>query len=107
MNKRDLVEQMLERLEDDGWSRRECQLALDTVLEVISDGIATGERVTLAGFGTFDKRERAARTARNPQTGEAVKVRRTSVPGFKPSTTLKRYVASSKRDQAAFRKARG
>lgn len=107
MNKSDLVEEILKRREDDGWSKRECQQALDTVLDVISDGIANGDRVTLAGFGTFDKRERAARTARNPQTGEAVKVKRTNVPGFKASTTLKRYVASSKRDQAAFRRARG
>jgi len=107
VNKSDVVEQILKKHEEDGWTRRECQQALDTVLEVISDGIASGERVTLAGFGTFDKRERAARTARNPQTGESVKVRRTSVPGFKASTTLKRYVASSKRDQAAYRRARG
>jgi DNA-binding protein HU-beta len=107
VNKNDVVEQILERREADGWSKRECQQALDTVLEVISDGIASGERVTLAGFGTFDKRERAARSARNPQTGETVRVKKTSVPGFKASTTLKRYVASSKRDQAAFRKARG
>ena len=52
--------------------------------------------MTLPGFGTFEKRERAARTARNPQTGESVKVKKTSVPAFKPGTGFKSYVASSK-----------
>ena len=77
------------------------------MLDTVTDAVASGEKVTLPGFGTFDKRERAARTARNPQTGEAVKVKKTSVPGFKAGAGFKSYVAMSKRDQAAHRKSRG
>ena len=98
MNKSDFVDEFVNRT---GWSKREAEDALRTVQNIISDTVAGGEKVTLPGFGTFEKRERAARTARNPQTGESIKVKKTSVPGFKS------YVASSKRDQAAFRKARG
>ena len=88
-------------------TKREAEAALKAVLDTVTDAVASGEKVTLPGFGTFDKRERAARTARNPQTGEAVKVKKTSVPGFKAGAGFKSYVAMSKRDQAAHRKSRG
>ena len=104
MNKSDFVDEFVNRT---GWSKREAEDALRTVQDIISDTVAGGEKVTLPGFGTFEKRERAARTARNPQTGESIKVKKTSGPGFTPGTGFKSYVASSKRDQAAFRKARG
>ena len=104
MNKSDFVDEFVNRT---GWSKREAEDALRTVQNIISDTVAGGEKVTLPGFGTFEKRERAARTARNPQTGESVKVKKTSVSAFKPGTGFKSYIASSKRDQAAFRKARG
>ena len=104
VNKSDFVDEFVNRT---GWSKREAEDALRTVQNIISDTVAGGEKVTLPGFGTFEKRERAARTARNPRTGEAVKLKKTSVPAFKPGTGFKSYVASSKRDQAAFRKARG
>lgn len=103
MNKTELIRAIEHRTE---WSRRESEDALEAVLAVIGDAVAEGHRVTITGFGTFEKRDRRARTARNPQTGEAVKVRRTFVPAFKPSAKFKAYVASSKRDQAAFRKQR-
>jgi DNA-binding protein HU-beta len=104
VNKSSFVDEFVNRT---GWSKREAEDALRTVQNIISDTVAGGEKVTLPGFGTFEKRERAARTARNPQTGESVKVKKTSVPAFKPGTGFKSYVASSKRDQAAFRKSRG
>jgi DNA-binding protein HU-beta len=104
VNKSEFVDEFVTRT---GWSKREAEDALRTVQNIISDTVAGGEKVTLPGFGTFEKRERAARTARNPQTGESVKVKKTNVPAFKPGTGFKSYVASSKRDQAAFRKARG
>jgi DNA-binding protein HU-beta len=103
VNKSDFVDEFVNRT---GWSKREAEDALRTVQNIISDTVAGGEKVTLPGFGTFEKRERAARTARNPQTGESVKVKKTNVPAFKPGTGFKSYVASSKRDQAAIRKAR-
>lgn len=103
MNKTELTRAIEGRTE---WSRRESEEALAAVLDIIGDAVADGDRVTIAGFGTFEKRERKARIARNPQTGASVKVKKTSVPAFKPSSRLKAYVASSKRDQAAFRKQR-
>ena len=79
MNKAEFVDEIVAKT---GWTKREAEAALKAVLDTVTDAVASGEKVTLPGFGTFDKRERAARTARNPQTGEAVKVKKTSVPGF-------------------------
>ncbi len=104
MNKAEFVDEIVAKT---GWTKREAEAALKAVLDTVTDAVASGEKVTLPGFGTFDKRERAARTARNPQTGEAVKVKKTSVPGFKAGAGFKSYVAMSKRDQAAHRKSRG
>ncbi len=104
VNKREFVDAIIEKT---GWSRRESELALATVLDTISDSVANGDKVTLPGFGTFEKRERAAREGRNPQTGAVVKIKKTNVPAFKAGATLKTYVAASKKDQAAFRKNRG
>ena len=104
MNKAEFVDEIVAKT---GWTKREAEAALKAVLDTVTDAVASGEKVTLPGFGTFDKRERAARTARNPQTGEAFKVKKTSVPGFKAGAGFKSYVAMSKRDQAAHRKSRG
>ena len=104
MNKTQFVDAIIDKT---GWTRREAELALTTVLDTVSDSVASGEKVTLPGFGTFEKRERAAREGRNPQTGEKVKIKKTSVPAFKPGVRFKAYVASSKKDQVAFRKSRG
>jgi DNA-binding protein HU-beta len=104
VNKAEFVDEIVAKT---GWTKREAETALKAVVDTVTDAVASGEKVTLPGFGTFDKRERAARTARNPQTGEAVKVKKTSVPGFKAGTGFKSYVAMSKKDQAAHRKSRG
>ena len=104
MNKAEFVDEIVAKT---GWTKREAETALKAVVDTVTDTVASGEKVTLPGFGTFDKRERAARTARNPQTGEAVKVKKTSVPGFKAGAGFKSYVAMSKKDQAAHRKSRG
>lgn len=104
MNKKELVDAVIE---ETGWSRKESEQALSTVLNTISDTVADGEKVTLPGFGTFEKRDRPARTARNPQTGASIKIKKTSVPAFKAGSTFKSYVAMSKKDQKAHRKTRG
>ena len=104
MNKAEFVDSIVEKT---GWSRREAETAVKAVLDTVTDSVASGEKVTLPGFGTFEKRERAARTARNPQTGDAIKVKKTSVPAFKAGTGFKSYVAMSKKDQNAHRKSRG
>ena len=82
MNKSELVGKLTERL---GGDRATATAAVNGVLEEISNSVARGERVTLIGFGTFDRRERAARTGRNPQTGAAIELAASVAPTFRPS----------------------
>jgi DNA-binding protein HU-beta len=86
VNRSDLIARMTERL---GGDRASAATAVNGVLEEIEAGVARGERVTLNGFGTFDRRSRAARTARNPRTGEAVQVDASLVPVFRPAAGFK------------------
>ena len=82
MNKSELVAKLTERL---GGDRATATVAVNGVLEEISNSVARGERVSLVGFGTFDRRERAARTGRNPQTGAAIQLAASVAPTFRPS----------------------
>jgi len=104
MNKAELVDSIIEKT---GWSRRESQEAVEAFVDTVTDAVAAGDKVTLPGFGTFEKRDRAARTARNPQNGEPIKLKKTSVPAFRPGSGFKAYVAMSKKDQTAHRRGRG
>ena len=63
--------------------------ALEAVIGTIRDTLAAGETVIIAGFGTFSVRERAARTGRNPRTGEAIQISASNTPSFKPGKALK------------------
>jgi DNA-binding protein HU-beta len=63
------------------------------VLDGIADQLADGNQVVLSGFGTFETRERAARTGRNPQTGESIDIAASTSAAFKPAAALKRRVA--------------
>ena len=83
MNKTDLIARMTERFSGD---RTAAVAAVNGVLEEIEGGVARGERVSLTGFGTFESRERAARTARNPRTGETIQVGASVVPVFRAGT---------------------
>jgi DNA-binding protein HU-beta len=71
MNGSELVGRVSRRT---GLSRRAVRQVLDAALDEIASGLTAGERVTLSGFGTFDVREQAARTARHPKTGELLSV---------------------------------
>lgn len=86
MNKKDLVQKIAETNE---LTKQQAADVLDTVLDSIGDAIAAGDKVQLLGFGTFEKRERPARTARNPRTGETIEIAAASVPAFKPGKALK------------------
>lgn len=92
MNKAELIEALAARLGD----KRAASAALDAVLAEIQAAVTKGERVAITGFGAFEKRVRGARTARNPRTGEAVKVKKTSVPAFRAGAGFKEMVASGK-----------
>lgn len=86
MNKKDLVQKIAETNE---LTKQQAADVLDTVLDSIGDAITAGDKVQLLGFGTFEKRERPARTARNPRTGETIEIAAASVPAFKPGKALK------------------
>jgi DNA-binding protein HU-beta len=103
MNKTELVEKIAE---DADLGKREAEQALRATLNAISDAVAAGERVTLPGFGTFERRERAAREGRNPQTGETIRIAKSKVPAFKAGATFKSYVGMSKQEQNAHRRSR-
>jgi DNA-binding protein HU-beta len=76
-----------------GLSGADAERALDAVLDTITKTVAKGDKVTIPGFGTFEKRERSARTGRNPQTGAEINIAATSVPGFKAGAKFKSAVA--------------
>jgi|TARA_B100001063_G_scaffold247088_2_gene290112 DNA-binding protein HU-beta len=63
--------------------------ALDATVDAITNALKEGDQVVLVGFGTFAVKERAARTGRNPQTGEPIQIAAAKVPGFKPGKALK------------------
>jgi DNA-binding protein HU-beta len=92
VNKSELIEAMSGRLGD----RKSATAALDAVLNEIQNAVTMGDKVSITGFGVFEKRVRAARTARNPRTGESVKVKKTSVPAFRPGAGFKEIVAAGK-----------
>ena len=85
MNKADLVDRLEERL----GSKRAALEAVEAVVDVIIREVAAGNKVGITGFGTFERVDRAARTGRNPRTGEAVHIDATAVPKFTPGTNLK------------------
>lgn len=75
-------------------SRRAAIDALEAVVDTIIREVARGGSVGITGFGTFEKVARAARTGRNPRTGETVRIRKTAVPKFRAGTQFKQYVAA-------------
>ena len=93
MNKAELIEALANRLGED---KRTASAALEAVLAEVQSAVIKGERVAITGFGVFEKRVRAARMARNPRTGEAVRVKKTAVPAFRPGSTFKEMVASGR-----------
>jgi len=92
VNRADLIDQIRDRL---GADKKTAENAVDAVLDTIQRAVAAGERVAITGFGVFEKVDRAARTGRNPRTGETVKVKKTSVPKFRPGTQFKGVVSGA------------
>ena len=86
MNKSELIDAVASATE---LSNADATRATDAVLKSIIATLGKGDQVNLVGFGTFTVRERAARTGRNPQTGEAIKIKASKTVGFKPAPTLK------------------
>lgn len=93
MNKNELVFEVAMRL---GLSQRAAREAVDAVFETIKRSVVLGEKVAIPDFGTFERRLRAPRTARNPRTGERVKVPATRVAAFRPGTDFRSRVAGTR-----------
>lgn len=89
MNKKDLVDAVAKGAD---LTQADAERALTAVFDAVAKGVAAGDKVSVPGFGTFEKRERAARTGRNPRTGEEITIAATSAPGFKPATQFKRLL---------------
>jgi DNA-binding protein HU-beta len=89
MNKSQLVDALSDRLGDRGTAAT----AVDALLQIVVDTVRAGDSVSLAGFGVFESRARAARTGRNPRTGETVAVAATTVPAFRPGAGFRNAVA--------------
>lgn len=96
-NKAEFIESLSVRLGED---KKHAGMVLDAVLDNVYAHIAKGERVTLTGFGIFERRDRAARMARNPATGAAVRVKKTSVPAFRPGAEFKAITSGAKKAPA-------
>ncbi|WP_407549755.1 HU family DNA-binding protein [Streptomyces sp. Pv4-95] len=93
MNKAQLVEAIADKL----GGRQNAADAVDAVLDAIVRSVVSGDRVSVTGFGSFEKVDRPARYARNPQTGERVRVKKTSVPRFRAGQGFKDLVSGSKK----------
>ena len=94
MNKSQLIDVLAARF--DG-NRKQAAHALESVLDTITREVAKGEKVAITGFGSFEKRIRAARWVRNPQTGERIKAKKTAVPKFSAGADLKNVVSGAKK----------
>lgn len=92
MNKTDLINQLADRLDGD---KKVAQTAVEGFIDLIQRQVQKGENVSISGFGVFEKRARAARTARNPRTGQAVKVKKTTVPAFRPGKYFKDVISGT------------
>ena len=91
MNKADLVEHIYESGQV-GDSKAAAERALTAVLEAIKAGLVEDGQVQLIGFGSFQVKQRKARTGRNPRTGEKIKIKASKTVGFRPGKTLKESV---------------
>lgn len=96
MNKTELIAAVAEKAEV---SKKDAEAVVKAALETVTATLAAGEKVQLIGFGTFETRERAARSVKNPRTGEAVKIKASKVPAFKAGAALKQAVNTKKKSK--------
>lgn len=93
MNKAQLIEAVADKM----GGRQQAADAVEAVLDAIVRAVVKGERVLVTGFGSFEKVDRPARYARNPQTGERVRGKKTSVPRFRAGQGFKDLTTGSKK----------
>jgi DNA-binding protein HU-beta len=93
-NKAQFIELLADRFEGD---KKRAAAALEAVIDTVYANVSKGEKVALTGFGIFEKRDRRARTARNPATGATVQVKKTSVPAFRPGAEFRAITSGAKK----------
>ncbi len=93
MNKTELIAALADKAKV---SKKDAAAVLDAFVETTTETLAKKDKITLIGFGTFETRERAARTGRNPQTGKEIKIAASTAPAFKPGKALKDAVNAPK-----------
>ena len=89
MNKSELIAAVAAKAD---LSKKDAQAAVKAVIDSVSEALADGDKVALVGFGTFEVKTRAARTGKNPRTGEAIEIPAAKVPSFKAGAALKNAV---------------
>ena len=87
MNKEFLVKEVANKI--DGATIKDIRLVTETIFETIKEALANGDKVSIAGFGSFEVVERAAREGKNPRTGEPLQIPASKAPKFKASKNLK------------------
>ena len=93
MKKSELVTLVAEKT---GFSKKDTEKTIDTVFTAIADIMVAGDKLQISGFGTFETKERAARTGHNPRTGEKINSAAATMPVFKPGKVLKDKVDGNK-----------
>ena len=86
MNKTELIAALTEKT---GFTKKDAEKALNAVVEVITETLSKGDKVQIVGFGSFEVKERAARTGKNPATGEQIEIPASKSPSFKPGKAFK------------------
>ena len=86
MNKTELTAALASKT---GFAKKDAEMALNAFVEVVTDALTSGEKVQVVGFGSFEVKERPARTARNPRTGEEIEIEASKAPVFKAGKALK------------------
>jgi DNA-binding protein HU-beta len=101
MNKGELVDAIAEK---SGVTKKEADTVLTVAIDTIVEAVTNGGKVSLIGFGSFEKRERASREGRNPKTGETMTIAVTTVPAFSAGKAFKEIVAAKPAPKAKGKK---
>ena len=94
MNRKELIEALAKKTDS---SKADAGRNIGALIEIVTATLKKGGNVALVGFGTFEVRQRAARTGRNPATGAVLKIKASKAPAFKPGATLKAAVNGTKK----------
>lgn len=98
MTKAELIEAVATaKTVPEGLSKKAVQAVIDATFEEVKKSLKKEERFSFPGFGTFNKKKRSARTGRNPQTGEKIKIKAQTTVTFKPAQALKDFVGGTKK----------